>query len=95
MSKSRGKEHKFFLSLHIKIIKNVVLMIPIDVLFLDEGFGTLDSDSLELSLNALNQLQSSEKMVGVISHVEALKKGIPLQIKVEPRGDGTSSLDLK
>jgi exonuclease SbcC len=61
---------------------------------LDEGFGTLDSDSLELALNALNQLQSSGKMVGVISHVEALKERISLQIKVEPKGDGTSILNL-
>ena len=68
--------------------------ISIDSLFLDEGFGTLDSESLELALNALNQLQSSGKMVGVISHVEALKERIPLQIKVEPKGDGTSVLDL-
>ncbi|MDY0121472.1 MAG: AAA family ATPase [Sulfurimonas sp.] len=68
--------------------------ISIDSLFLDEGFGTLDSDSLELALNALNQLQSSGKMVGVISHVESLKERIPLQIKVEPKGDGTSVLDL-
>jgi DNA repair exonuclease SbcCD nuclease subunit len=68
--------------------------ISIDSLFLDEGFGTLDSDSLELALNALNQLQSSGKMVGVISHVEALKERIPLQIKVEPKGDGTSGLSL-
>lgn len=68
--------------------------ISIDSLFLDEGFGTLDANSLELALNALNQLQSSGKMVGVISHVEALKERIPLQIKVEPKGDGTSILNL-
>ena len=68
--------------------------VSIDSLFLDEGFGTLDADSLELTLNALNQLQSSGKMVGVISHVEALKERIPLQIKVELKGDGTSLLNL-
>lgn len=68
--------------------------ISIDSLFLDEGFGTLDADSLELALNALNGLQSSGKMVGVISHVEALKERIPLQIKVMPKGDGTSVLNL-
>lgn len=68
--------------------------ISIDSLFLDEGFGTLDSDSLELALNALNQLQSSGKMVGVISHVEALKERISLQIRVIPKGDGTSGLNL-
>ena len=62
---------------------------------MDEGFGTLDSDSLELALNALNQLQSSGEMVGVISHVEALKERIPLQIRVMPKGDGTSVLELQ
>ena len=68
--------------------------IAIDSLFLDEGFGTLDEDSLETALNALNLLQSSGKMVGVISHVEALKERIPLQIKVVPKGDGTSFVEI-
>ncbi|CAA6824071.1 MAG: Exonuclease SbcC, partial [uncultured Sulfurovum sp.] len=68
--------------------------ISIDSLFLDEGFGTLDSDSLEMALTALNALQSSGKMVGVISHVEALKERIGLQIRVVPKGDGTSFLDM-
>jgi exonuclease SbcC len=69
--------------------------IAIDSLFLDEGFGTLDNNSLEMALNALNALQSSGKMVGVISHVEALKERIPKQIKIVPNGDGTSKVELK
>ena len=68
--------------------------IAIDSLFLDEGFGTLDLESLEMALNALSLLQSSGKMVGLISHVEALKERIPLQIKVIPNGDGTSYIEL-
>ncbi len=68
--------------------------ISIDSLFLDEGFGTLDPDSLEMALNALSALQSSGKMIGVISHVEALKERIPLQIRVIPKGDGTSFIEL-
>lgn len=61
--------------------------IAIDSLFIDE-------DSLEIVLNALNLLQSSGKMAGVISHVEVLKERIPLQIKVIPKGDGMSLLIL-
>ena len=66
--------------------------ISIDSLFLDEGFGSLDGSSLDKALDALAQLQSSGKMIGVISHVEALKERILLQLKVEPKGDGTSIL---
>lgn len=91
---SGGESFIVSLSLALGLSSLASQKIYIDSLFLDEGFGTLDSDSLELALNALNQLQSSGKMVGVISHVEALKERIPLQIKVEPRGDGTSVLDL-
>jgi len=69
--------------------------ISIDSLFLDEGFGSLDEESLEVALNALSQLQSSGKMVGIISHVKALKERIPLQIKVVARGDGTSKIVMK
>ena len=91
---SGGESFIVSLSLALGLSALASQKISIDSLFLDEGFGTLDSDSLELALNALNQLQSSGKMVGVISHVEALKERIPLQIKVEPKGDGTSGLNL-
>lgn len=91
---SGGESFIVSLSLALGLSSLASQKISIDSLFLDEGFGTLDSDSLELALNALNQLQSSGKMVGVISHVEALKERIPLQIKVEPKGDGTSLLNL-
>jgi DNA repair protein SbcC/Rad50 len=92
---SGGESFIVSLSLALGLSSLASQKISIDSLFLDEGFGTLDSDSLELALNALNQLQSSGKMVGVISHVEALKERIPLQIKVMPKGDGTSLLNLK
>ena len=92
---SGGESFIVSLSLALGLSSLASQKISIDSLFLDEGFGTLDSDSLELALNALNQLQSSGKMVGVISHVEALKERIPLQIRVMPKGDGTSLLNLK
>lgn len=91
---SGGESFIVSLSLALGLSALASQKISIDSLFLDEGFGTLDSDSLELALNALNQLQSSGKMVGVISHVEALKERIPLQIKVMPKGDGTSFVSL-
>ncbi len=91
---SGGESFIVSLSLALGLSSLASQKISIDSLFLDEGFGTLDSDSLELALNALNQLQSSGKMIGVISHMEALKERIPLQIRVLPRGDGTSVLSF-
>jgi len=58
----------------------------IDSLFLDEGFGSLDGDTLEIALAALDSLNASGKMIGIISHVEALKERIPAQIRVEKGG---------
>jgi exonuclease SbcC len=58
----------------------------IDSLFLDEGFGTLDGDTLEVALTALDSLNASGKMIGIISHVEAMKERIPAQIRVEKGG---------
>ena len=54
----------------------------IDSLFLDEGFGTLDADTLDIALNALDSLNASGKMIGVISHVDALKERIPVQLSI-------------
>jgi len=66
----------------------------IESLFLDEGFGTLDSETLDTALDALDSLNASGKMIGVISHVEAMKERIPIQIKVKKlNGLGTSSLE--
>ncbi|GIT99716.1 nuclease SbcCD subunit C [Sulfurovum sp. TSL6] len=91
---SGGESFIVSLALALGLSELASQKISIDSLFLDEGFGSLDEESLETALNALNLLQSSGKMVGVISHVEALKERIPLQIKVVPKGDGTSFVEI-
>lgn len=57
--------------------------VRIDSLFLDEGFGTLDDDSLEKALNALSSLNAQRKTVGLISHVDQIKERIPSKIVVK------------
>ncbi len=91
---SGGESFIVSLALALGLSELASQKIAIDSLFLDEGFGTLDTESLETALNALNLLQTSGKMVGIISHVEALKERIPLQIRVVPHGDGTSSVEV-
>ncbi len=56
--------------------------IHLDTLFIDEGFGSLDPESLDLAIRALIDLQSTGRMIGVISHVAELKEQIPLRIDV-------------
>jgi len=91
---SGGESFIVSLALALGLSELASQKIAIDSLFLDEGFGTLDEESLETALNALNLLQDGGKMVGVISHVEALKERIPLQIKIAPNGDGTSFVEI-
>ncbi len=69
--------------------------VQIDSLFIDEGFGTLDSDTLEIAISALEGLMQSDKTVGVISHVEILKERITTQIVVEKQPNGTSQLQIR
>lgn len=64
-------------------------------LFIDEGFGSLDSDSLDLAIDALERLQAQGRTVGVISHVEAMKDRIPVQIEVVKTGGGASEVRLR
>ncbi len=66
----------------------------IDSLFLDEGFGTLDAETLETVLAALDTLQSGGKLIGVISHVEVLKERIPVQIRISRKGAGSSTIKV-
>jgi len=69
--------------------------IEINSLFIDEGFGTLDPETLDQTLDTLEVLQAeSSKMIGVISHVESLKERIATQIQLTQNGQGYSSLTI-
>ncbi len=66
----------------------------IESLFIDEGFGTLDPDALNTALDALERLQHSGKMIGIISHVADLKDRIGTQIRVQPGAGGNSTVHV-
>ncbi|MER2997851.1 AAA family ATPase [Pontibacter populi] len=66
----------------------------INSLFIDEGFGTLDADTLDSAISTLENLQASGKMIGIISHVEALKERISTQIKIQKLAGGVSKVEV-
>ncbi|WP_345866601.1 SMC family ATPase [Shewanella algae] len=68
--------------------------IKLDTLFIDEGFGSLDQDSLELAVRTLMDLQSSGRMIGVISHVSEMKEQISCRIDINKHALGSSSIRL-
>ena len=68
--------------------------VRIDSLFIDEGFGSLDAETLDTAVAALDVLRLGNKTVGVISHVELLKERIPVQIRIEKLACGVSVLRL-
>lgn len=68
---------------------------PVESLFVDEGFGALDPQTLEMALSALENLQSTGKTIGIISHVELLKERIPCQIQLIKKGAGVSEIVVK
>lgn len=91
---SGGESFLVSLALALALSDLVSQKTSIDSLFLDEGFGTLDSETLDTALDALDSLNASGKMIGVISHIEAMKERIPVQIKVKKMsGLGTSRLE--
>ncbi|MEQ1698065.1 MAG: AAA family ATPase [Hyphomicrobiaceae bacterium] len=67
----------------------------VDSLFIDEGFGGLDRDTLDMAIDALESLQSHGRKVGVITHVAAMIERIPVQVRVEKRGGGRSTVVLQ
>ena len=68
--------------------------VRIESLFIDEGFGSLDSEVLDIAIGALEGLHQNSKSVGVISHVELLKQRITTQIRVEKLIAGNSTLKI-
>ncbi|WLS78050.1 AAA family ATPase [Erwinia pyri] len=91
---SGGESFLVSLALALALSDLVSHKTRIESLFLDEGFGTLDADTLDSALDALDALNASGKTIGVISHVEAMKERIPVQIKVRKvNGLGYSKLE--
>ena len=73
------------------VIQSYAGGIHMDTIFIDEGFGTLDPDTLELAMETLVQLQSSGRLIGMISHVPELKTRIPAHLEVTRGDDGSTA----
>lgn len=89
---SGGESFLVSLSLALGLSQMASKKVRVDSLFLDEGFGTLDDESLSLALEALASYQQNGKIIGVISHVQALKERISTQLQVIPQSGGKSIL---
>ena len=74
-----------------EVVTNQAGGITLDTLFIDEGFGSLDGETLEIAMSTLDGLREGGRTIGLISHVEAMKEQIPakLRITVSPRGDSS------
>ena len=96
-SLSGGESFKASLALALGLsdeIQSSAGGIQLDTMFIDEGFGSLDEDSLSQAMNALASLASSNKLIGIISHVGELKQKIDKQIVVKKDKTGGSKADI-
>ena len=89
---SGGESFIVSLSLALGLSHMASKNVRVDSLFLDEGFGTLDEEALDTALETLAGLQEDGKLIGVISHVAALKVRISTQIQVVPKTGGRSQI---
>lgn len=89
---SGGEGFIVSLSLALGLSHMASKKVRVDSLFLDEGFGTLDEEALDTALETLAGLQQDGKLIGVISHVSALKERIRTQIQITPQSGGRSQI---
>ena len=87
---SGGERFIVSLALALGLSRMAGERIRIDSLFLDEGFGTLDSESLQFIMHALGKLHRDGKTVGIISHVSGLSEEIPCILRITRTGGGRS-----
>ena len=95
-SLSGGEQFKASLSLALGLsdeIQSNAGGIRLDTMFVDEGFGSLDEESLRLAMNTLGSLTEGNRLIGIISHVPALKE-IDRQIRVKKERYGGSCLEM-
>jgi exonuclease SbcC len=65
----------------------------LDTLFVDEGFGSLDSETLEVAMRALDSLRAGGRTIGLISHVDSMKEQIPAKLAITVRSTGKSMIE--
>jgi exonuclease SbcC len=93
-SLSGGERFLLALALALGLSKLGAGRSVVETLFIDEGFGSLDPQSLDRAMQGLEALQGEGRAVGVITHVEAIKERIATQVLVEPQGGGRSRLRI-
>ncbi|MFY1664001.1 AAA family ATPase [Pseudomonas sp. Pseu.R1] len=93
-SLSGGETFLVSLALALGLASMASSTLRIESLFIDEGFGSLDPESLQLAMDALDGLQAQGRKVGVISHVQEMHERIPVQIQVRRQGNGLSTLEV-
>lgn len=91
-SLSGGESFLVSLALALGLASMAAGRMNIESLFIDEGFGSLDPQSLAIVMDALDSLQAQGRRVGVISHVPEMHERIPVRIVIEPSGQGHSRL---
>ena len=89
---SGGESFIVSLALALGLSSMASRKVRVDSLFLDEGFGSLDEDSMDIALETLAGLRQEGKLIGVISHMQALQERIPTRIRVEPLMGGKSRI---
>ncbi|MFD1147089.1 SbcC/MukB-like Walker B domain-containing protein, partial [Saccharothrix hoggarensis] len=90
---SGGESFLASLALALGLADVVAAGAVLDTLFIDEGFGTLDAETLELVMTTLDELRAGGRVVGLVSHVEELRQRIPTRLRVRKAREG-SSLEL-
>lgn len=91
---SGGEKFLISLALALGLSDLASYNVSIGSLFIDEGFGTLDKNTLETVISTLETLKQQGKIIGIISHVDSLKERIPVQIQVLKKSNGVSVVEI-
>lgn len=94
VSLSGGESFLVSLALALAIAQMASGSVKLETLFIDEGFGTLDQESLQVVMGALELLQGQGRKIVLISHIQEIQERIPVKIKVEAQGSGKSIVSV-